>query len=76
MNITSWEQLTQPDCPAVFTPDQLRQARELRGWSQNQLAAKLGRQRQVVNKWENGRQAISRIDTLAVRFVVVYHDVV
>jgi transcriptional regulator with XRE-family HTH domain len=72
----SWEDLADKKCPEVFAAEHVVAVRKLMGWSQADLARKLGRERQAVWRWEHGRTNISKVDSLAIRFAVIYDDIV
>lgn len=53
---------------------QVASGRRLRGWTQADLARVLGLTRVVVSRWELGQRRLSRRDSLAIRFAVLYAD--
>lgn len=75
-HINHWEDLTSPDCPAVLTAEQVTQAREVVGWTQAALARRLGVPRSTINRWERRGGRLNRRDSLAVRFAIVYADLI
>ena len=42
-----------------MTPDEIKAAREARGWSQERMAAELGVHRSMISRIESGRQQAS-----------------
>lgn len=47
--------------PAAWTPDEMRALRKRHGWSQADLAARLGLHPMSVSRHERGVQSISRV---------------
>lgn len=75
MRIKRWRQLTQRDCPAVFTPKQVRQVREMAGFTPAEMAGALGVSQSTISRWESGKLVPSVRDCLAMRMVALYADV-
>lgn len=48
-------------------PEELRAFRVARGWSQKQLAARIGVDHSAVSYWESGKRAISEPAAMAIR---------
>ena len=49
---------------AIAIGNRIRELRQLRGWSQRELAEKLGSHRPIVCRVENGRVGCQSIDTI------------
>lgn len=75
-NITfkQWEDLASKGCPPTFTGALVKQAREMAGWTQEQLGERLGVTRQCVAGWE--RKGVDKVKACAIRFAVIYHDII
>lgn len=70
----AWSALNRGDATETLTSDQVASGRRLRGWTQADLARVLGLTRVVVSRWELGQRRLSRRDSLAIRFAVLYAD--
>jgi DNA-binding XRE family transcriptional regulator len=53
---------------------EIREARQRLGVTQEQLALALGVTRQAVNRWENGEAPISTVVALAIRHLLEQHE--
>lgn len=53
---------------------EIREARELLGITQGQLALALGVTRKAVNRWEKGEAPISTVVALAIRHLLEQHE--
>jgi putative zinc finger/helix-turn-helix YgiT family protein len=56
-----------------LTPREVRYLRETLGLTQEELADRLGLKRLTIIRWENGEDAIGRIQSLALRSLVAWH---
>lgn len=53
-----------------MTPEELKRKRQAKGWSQLELARRLGVARNTVVRWEHGTRKISTMTSVAIRSVL------
>lgn len=75
MKLKSADDLVSPDCPLVFSRDNLAEILAFTGWSQKELSERCGRSKLYVHRLLSGYTSITQVDSMAIRFAVIYAKV-